>query len=310
MVDIPPEIKNVIEQQEASLQRIAMWIVGIPGENRTAAINLARKVFEETFQQASLDPELAVLDDAATAPEVRTPALSISRGGGAPSAIGGEATRLLAGTRDTLYLHDGISWTPLKTFEHAQRLRELHINGSRIFIIAEGVGLFCSDDAGLTWRQLGAEIIAYPATLGVLRKAVLVANSEGQLFRSTDRAEKWNVANTIPVLAIGAAGERAYLISRDGSIACSTDQGQTFTVVATIALPKRCKWATFAVSPSDQDHVWLGTSDGAFKSTNGGRSWEAVPAGLFDPCHVNAFAIAKNAVYAAMSRGVFRYNRD
>ena len=64
MVEIPPEIKNVIgqqeaslqiDQQEASLQRIAMWIIGLPRENRAAAIDLARKVlFEETFQQASL----------------------------------------------------------------------------------------------------------------------------------------------------------------------------------------------------------------------------------------------------------------
>jgi hypothetical protein len=48
MVEIPPEIKNVIDQQEA-LQRIAMWIIGLPRENRAAAIDLARKVFEETF---------------------------------------------------------------------------------------------------------------------------------------------------------------------------------------------------------------------------------------------------------------------
>ena len=59
MVEVPPEIKNVIDQQEASLQRIAMWIIGLPRENRAAAIDLARKVFEETFQQASLNPELA-----------------------------------------------------------------------------------------------------------------------------------------------------------------------------------------------------------------------------------------------------------
>ena len=59
MVEVPPEIKNVIEQQEASLQRIAMWIIGLPRENRTSAINLARKIFEETFQQASLNQELA-----------------------------------------------------------------------------------------------------------------------------------------------------------------------------------------------------------------------------------------------------------
>ena len=38
----------------STLQRIAMWIIGLPRENRAAAIDLARKVFEETFQQASL----------------------------------------------------------------------------------------------------------------------------------------------------------------------------------------------------------------------------------------------------------------
>jgi hypothetical protein len=51
MVEVPPEIKkSVIDQQEASLQRIAMWIIGLPRENRVAAIDLERKVFEETFQ--------------------------------------------------------------------------------------------------------------------------------------------------------------------------------------------------------------------------------------------------------------------
>ena len=61
MVEVPPEIKNVTKQQEASLQRIAMWVIGLPRENRAAAINLARKVFEETFQQASLHPELSLI---------------------------------------------------------------------------------------------------------------------------------------------------------------------------------------------------------------------------------------------------------
>jgi len=59
VVEVPPEIQNVIEQQEASLQRIALWIVSLPRGNRAAAISLARKVFEETFQQASLNPDLA-----------------------------------------------------------------------------------------------------------------------------------------------------------------------------------------------------------------------------------------------------------
>ena len=59
MVEVPPEIKGVIDQQQASLQRIAMWIIGLPREKRPAATDLARTVFEETFQEASLNPELA-----------------------------------------------------------------------------------------------------------------------------------------------------------------------------------------------------------------------------------------------------------
>ena len=68
MVEVPPEIKNVIDQQEASLQRVAMWIIGLPRENRAAAIDLARKVFEETFQQASLKSRSALSTCWKTAP--------------------------------------------------------------------------------------------------------------------------------------------------------------------------------------------------------------------------------------------------
>jgi hypothetical protein len=48
MVEVPPEIKNVIDQQEASLQRIAMWIIGLPRENRAAAIDLVSAGFAQS----------------------------------------------------------------------------------------------------------------------------------------------------------------------------------------------------------------------------------------------------------------------
>lgn len=251
---------------------------------------------------------LTVLDDAVTAPAVLTPGLSVSRGGGASIATRGTPVRLLAGTDDTVHLYDGTSWTPLKTFEHARCLREVHVDGSSIYILAEGAGIFRSDDVGRTWRQLGADVIAYPATVGVLREAVLVATPEGVLFRSGDCGETWGAVSTIPVLAIGAAGDRAYLVSCDGSIACSTDRGRTFAIVANIELPLHRTWATFAVSPLDHEHVWLGTSSGAFRSTDGGRSWEAIAGGLLGDYHVNDLAITENAVYAAMAQGVFRFD--
>jgi hypothetical protein len=86
MVEVPPEIKNVIEQQEASLQRIAMWIVGLPRENRTAAINLARKVFGETFQEASLKPELASKWVDLNVERLHTLVLDMEAGGGSGHA--------------------------------------------------------------------------------------------------------------------------------------------------------------------------------------------------------------------------------
>ena len=42
MVEVPPEIKKVIDQQEASPKRVAMWNHRLTRENRAAAIDLAR----------------------------------------------------------------------------------------------------------------------------------------------------------------------------------------------------------------------------------------------------------------------------
>lgn len=45
--EISPEIKAVIEQQEASLQRIAMRIIAMPPALRAAAIEASKRRFEE-----------------------------------------------------------------------------------------------------------------------------------------------------------------------------------------------------------------------------------------------------------------------
>jgi hypothetical protein len=55
MVEVPPEIRTSLSNKRHRYGALPCGSLAY----RTAAINPARKVFEETFHQAPLDPELA-----------------------------------------------------------------------------------------------------------------------------------------------------------------------------------------------------------------------------------------------------------
>jgi hypothetical protein len=57
--EIEPEIKAIIEQQEASLQRIAMRIIEMPPAVRDAAMEASKRRFEEAALVVFSDPKRA-----------------------------------------------------------------------------------------------------------------------------------------------------------------------------------------------------------------------------------------------------------
>jgi hypothetical protein len=57
VVEILPEVKAIIERQEAALQRIAMRIMEFPKEGRQEACRVARRSFEATVAHFRIDPE-------------------------------------------------------------------------------------------------------------------------------------------------------------------------------------------------------------------------------------------------------------
>ena len=56
MADITPEVRKIIDEQEASLQRISMSIIDLPREQREAAFGVAQKEFDQGIAN-KVDPK-------------------------------------------------------------------------------------------------------------------------------------------------------------------------------------------------------------------------------------------------------------
>jgi hypothetical protein len=61
VVEVLPQVKAIIERQDAVLQLIAMRIMEFPKEGRQEACRAARRSFEVTVAQFRIDPEGGVI---------------------------------------------------------------------------------------------------------------------------------------------------------------------------------------------------------------------------------------------------------
>jgi hypothetical protein len=58
VVDLPPEVQAALDHQEASLQRIAMWVVSLPIDRRDEVFEHCKKRFESTVDKHLIRPEI------------------------------------------------------------------------------------------------------------------------------------------------------------------------------------------------------------------------------------------------------------
>jgi photosystem II stability/assembly factor-like uncharacterized protein len=172
---------------------------------------------------------------------------------------------------------------------------------NRLYAGTTRAGLFCSDDAGVTWREINHGILykniwalAQQSTTGVL----YAGTSPAGVFRSDDRGETWvaceslwqlpstrewhgpippyisrlkdlTVSETDPQLVIGAIEEGWVIRSEDGGVTWNQiDQG----------VPHDSHTIRFV--PGAAGAVVLGTQEGMFRSADNGLTWSAVNDGL------------------------------
>ena len=142
--------------------------------------------------------------------------------------------------------NDGLSWTPLYGINNpAPTFRDVIISGDgRIYIPDFAYGVFYSDDYGQTWTGIGEFTPDGCAAFGLHPSGVLfagLASGIGYIHRSADNGSTWEA----------------------------------------IPLPDYdSNYAVEHIHFNTQGHVFLGTINGIYRSTDVGLSWEQVNDGL------------------------------
>ncbi len=139
------------------------------------------------------------------------------------------------------------------------------------------LGLRVSLDAGQHFSSTGT--LPFGRILGLLAlpgaPGQLLAYSGDGLARSVDGGAHWQVFKSINggIEDMAMAGPHSPIYaSGDAGIYSSLDEGKTFTLVA-----PQVNYASLTVSPVQPRYVYGKTGLAVYQSSNGGRTWSALP---------------------------------
>ncbi len=125
------------------------------------------------------------------------------------------------------------------------------------------------------------------------------------LIRSTDAAETWqsvSLGGEVDFHALHAAHGRIYgWDAGSGRLMVSADQGRTWETRSTLGL------RDFAVSPRNAEELLATTERGLVRSTDGGRTWSAVPGA---PVLAVLSWPRADALYGVAPNGTVRHSAD
>lgn len=201
----------------------------------------------------------------------------------------------------------GSNWTQVSPgFQPGDLIHLLALDPQNPAIIyAAGFSrLFRSSDTGASWTPADAGLEPHIEAVAVdpFNSGTLYAGSLGQIFKSADGGTSWNVASSgLPSAPPPSLGRRQllsltvnprtsgviyalmvqYSLSEVPNflLATSTDGGASWTTSDNSTLAAN-DLNTIMPDPQDQNTIYLGTNSGVLKSTDSGRHWNDVNAGL------------------------------
>jgi hypothetical protein len=170
--------------------------------------------------------------------------------------------------------------------------------------IYNGGGVFRTDDAGQTFRQLGE--VTHVEAIGIdltdpQRATMLVAiHEQAAISLSTDGGDTWDdISDALPAIELGDAlapvvlDANTFLLGTTTSVLRSTDQGASWTTVADVGVTGR------PVTLADGSMLWLALN-GVIRSTDGGATWTVISA---TPLRGTPVAAPDGAIAAASADG-------
>ena len=179
--------------------------------------------------------------------------------------------------------NEGTTWTPIFENQASAAFGDIAIAPSdpqtiwagtgehNIFRSSQaGIGIFKSADGGKTWAHMGladtntiARIVVHPKNPDVIYVAAggheWTPNTDRGVYKTTDGGKTWE--------------KTLYVNDQTGAYDLVMDPAENDTLYAALWQRTRKKWND---PRNSSDH----TGSGVFKTTNGGRSWTPVNAGL------------------------------
>jgi photosystem II stability/assembly factor-like uncharacterized protein len=179
-------------------------------------------------------------------------------------------------------------------------------------------GLFISPDGGATWRPVpkgpgGGEVMALALAPGQLsgQLSTIHVSVNGLPWRSDNGGASWTrtaFPNQTSSLAVAASDSRVVYASDGFSVFASGDGGASVHQAARVS-SLFLSISALAVSPLSASEVVAVTSDGLFKTPDGGATWGQLPVGeIAVSLAIDPFDPA--TLYAGAGDGAFLTSHD
>lgn len=187
---------------------------------------------------------------------------------------------------------------------------------------ADGV-LYRSDDGGRRWRRPEPgfplhgmsldEIVVTPAG-DVLVGYWRVSGSGGGVARSSDGGQSFRVLDgiageSVRALALAASDPARLVAGALSGVFASDDGGARWRRLSPAGHPELRNVESIAVDPLDRDVIYAGTWHLPWKTTDGGRSWRPISAGMIDDSDVFTMTVdarGSGSLFATACTGIYR----
>jgi photosystem II stability/assembly factor-like uncharacterized protein len=208
----------------------------------------------------------------------------------------------------------GATWSQTSFRQPALRLLFDPRDDSRLFAITSA-GLQVTTNRGQTWRRLAPEV-RFPSRLAIdpSDSNRLYIVSEGAVFASSDGGETAALVHDGNVGVITVSGSSVVLAATATGIDRSEDAGRGWrgTTLGIREVPV----LSLAIDPANPADVFAGSSQGIYRSPDGGGSWNVIPRSpggnviAIDPANRSTLYAAAQGIYKSTDGGSTWSNRS
>jgi photosystem II stability/assembly factor-like uncharacterized protein len=199
---------------------------------------------------------------------------------------------------------NGLNWTDVKISVSSAIVYSLYVNSDdEIFAGTFRDGIYRSSDKGNTWTYSGLSTLSV-YTITMNSNGDIFAGTVDEILKSTDDCENWiNICKTYArVFALKIDTSDVLFAGTFGNgIYRSTDKGESWRK-KTSGLENS---DVNSIDMNSRGHLFVGTSDGLFYTTNDGNNWLDPSNGLLqNNCYV---AInSEDVIFAGGGAGLYR----